>query len=242
MIRNVFVAKRAAMLIAIYGLLLIPAAESASASAKPHVITFGKWTIVQLSPATAAVTEKPPTAKIRTLLLDGRIKEFVDGSVHDVTDRLFVVRRAFRINDSLPAEAASPPHWQWQRGGWLLVDRLTGHISAVNLPDFDTALSVVSWYRDYAAYWGISDDGKQLYAVVAELNRRKPIVKAAGIKLSKEAEGTGNPECICAIPEWQRAPARVTFDDSSSPKRTYAIRGHAVDLVSDEDDDEEASK
>jgi hypothetical protein len=48
----------------------------------------------------------------------------------------------------------------------LLVDRMTGHISAINLPEFDSCYSVASWYSDYVAYCGVSDDGKTLYAVV----------------------------------------------------------------------------
>jgi len=74
--------------------------------------------------------EKPLTLKVRPLLVDARVKEFTLGPAHDVTDRLFVVRRAFRVNDSLPEES-STPHWQWQRGGWLLVDRVTGRVSPI---------------------------------------------------------------------------------------------------------------
>jgi hypothetical protein len=45
--------------------------------------------------------------KIRPLLVDGQTKEFAAGSPHDVTDRTFVVQRVFRLNDSLPQDAAS---------------------------------------------------------------------------------------------------------------------------------------
>jgi hypothetical protein len=38
-----------------------------------------------------------------------------------VTDRLFVVRRMFRLNDTLPTETAMTTKWTWERGGWLLV-------------------------------------------------------------------------------------------------------------------------
>ena len=40
--------------------------------------------------------------KIRALLVDGVLKEWTTGDAHDVTDRSFVVRRAIRINDTLP--------------------------------------------------------------------------------------------------------------------------------------------
>ncbi len=141
--------------------ILLSQALAVSAAAKTHVVTFGKWTTVQWSPDSVGGTEseKPLTLKVRPLLVDARVKEFTLGATHEITDRLFVVRRSFRFNDSLPQESNAPPHWQWQRGGWLLVDRITGHISPINLPEFDAFYSAASWYRDYAAYCGLSDDG-----------------------------------------------------------------------------------
>jgi hypothetical protein len=157
---------------------------------------------------------------------------------------LFVVRRAFRINDSLPQEPASPQHWQWQPGGWLLVDRTTGHVSPLNLPEFDAFYSAASWYRDYAAYCGVSDDGKKIFAVVAQINRRKPIVKwlIGEVKAEADTQQGQIPDSACKVPDWQRAPARVTFEASPSTKRTYVIRGHSVDLATSEEEDEEAAK
>jgi len=227
-------------------LLLMPAI--AFAVTKPHVITFGKWTTVQWSPNTASSDDKlltlPPTSKVRPLLVDARVKEFTLGAAHDVTDRLFVVRRAFRVNDSLPQEPASPPHWQWQPGGWLLVDRTTGHISPLNLPEFDAFYSTASWYRDYAAYCGVSDDGKKIFAVVAQISRRKPIVKwlIGEVKAEPDTPQGQIPDSPCKVPDWQRSPARVTFEASPSTKRTYVIRGHSGDLSTSEEEDEEATK
>jgi hypothetical protein len=94
------------------------------AATKVHVITFGKWAAVTCN---ADAEGKQVTIKIRALMVDGRVKEYVMSAPHDVTDRLFVARRVFRVNDSLPGDAA--PRWQWQRGGWLLVDRGTGRVS-----------------------------------------------------------------------------------------------------------------
>ena len=68
--------------------------------------------------------DEPMSIKIRALVVDGRVREYALGSPPEVTERLFVVRRVLRVNDALPEDAA--PKWQWQRGGWLLVDRLTG--------------------------------------------------------------------------------------------------------------------
>ena len=210
---------------------------------KPHVIAFGKWTTVQWFPATGGTADKTPlTLKVRALLVDARVKEFTLGPAHEVTDRLFVVRRAFRVNDSLPEESGTGPHWQWQRGGWLLVDRINGHIAPINLPEFDAFYSAASWYRDYAAYCGVSDDGKKVYAMVAQISRRRPVLK-------KSLDGVGmiegeqlKSDSACPAPAWQRAPIRVTFEPTNAAKQTFAIRGHVVDLVTEPEDDEEAAK
>ncbi len=223
-------------------LMLICGASMAQAVSKPHVIAVGKWSTVPWSPGLATTDDKPLTLKVRPLLIDARIKEFTLGAAHEVTDRLFVVRRAFRVNDSLPQESASPPHWQWQRGGWLLVDRATGHASAINLPEFDAFYSGASWYRDYAAYCGVSEDGKRVYAVVAQIGRRKPVLKKLLDGQSiVEGDGKGaSPGSACPVPLWQRSPTRVSFEPSAGPKQAFAIRGHAVDLMTEEDEDEDA--
>jgi hypothetical protein len=208
---------------------------SAAGAVKVHVVSFGKWMTVEWP---AGAGEKPLTMKIRALLVDERVKEYTLGSPHDVTDHLFVVRRAFRINDSLPEDSA--PHWQWQRGGWLLVDRASGRVSAINLPEFDVVYSAASWYRDYVAYCGVSDDGKKVDAIVAQISRRKPALK-------KQLTSDGLPEdaapdSACPAPAWQRNPMRVSFDSAGGEKQSYAIRGHVVDVVNDADEEEEGSK
>ena len=109
------------------------------------------------------------------------------GDAHDVTDRSFVVRRVIRLNDALPTDkpAAKKEHWVWQRGPWLLVDRVTGRETALRLPDYDPGASQVSWFRDYAAYCGVTPTRKSLYAVVAQIAARKPVLakKLAGSTL-----------------------------------------------------------
>jgi hypothetical protein len=209
---------------------------SAAGVVKVHVISFGKWMTVEWLAGTGA-DEKPKTIKIRALVVDERVKEYTLGPPHEVTDHLFIVRRAFRMNDSLPEDSA--PHWQWQRGGWLLVDRTTGRISAINLPEFDVLYSAASWYRDYVAYCGVSDDGKKVYAIVAQINRHKPVLKKP---LSEALSDDAAPDSACPAPSWQRGPMRVSFEPSGGAKMTFAVRGHAVDVVNDEDEEEEASK
>lgn len=44
------------------------------------------------------------------------------------------------------------------RGG-LLVDRMTGQLSPINLQQFDVFYSAASWYRDYVAHSGVAEDG-----------------------------------------------------------------------------------
>jgi hypothetical protein len=153
-------------------LILVVAAQAVS---KPHVITFGKWTAVKSS--IASDEGRTDDLRVRAIYVDGRQKEFTLGVPHEVTDRLFVVRRVIRVNDALPQETASIPRWTWQRGGWLVIDRVTGRIAQVTLPEFDPDASSASWYRDYVAYCGVSDDGRKAFAVVAQLGRRKPILK-----------------------------------------------------------------
>ena len=200
-------------------------AATAFAAAKPHLIQFGKKTPVKLF--VGPNEDSSLQLHVQPLSVDGKIKEFTTGTPHDVTDRLFVVRRAYRINDSLDRDANTIPRWKWQRGGWLLVDRDTGRISQLTLPEFDPYYSAASWYRDYVAYCGVSDNGEKLYAVVAQLGRRKPVVR----KDLGAAKGGDMPESECSAPEWQRQPTRVTFAPAGSSKLTFEVRGHAADIA-----------
>jgi hypothetical protein len=145
---------------------------------------------------------------------------------------LFVIRRAYRLNDSLPEDGKTQPRWRWQRGGWLLVDRETGHVGNVNLPEFDPYYSAASWYRDYVAYCGVSDSGERLYAVVAQLGRKKAVLR----KELGAAQGKDQPDSECAAPEWQRQPTRVTFKPAGAQAITFTVHGHAADVAVSDDD------
>jgi hypothetical protein len=236
---------RSRLRIALPVVVVILQASPLAAVSKPHTISFGKWTTVQWFSDAATGDDKPLALKVRPLLVDAHVKEFTLGPAHDVTDRLFVVQRVFRVNDSLPQESTTPPHWQWQRGGWMLVDRTTGHIAPINLAEFDVFYSAASWYRDYAAYCGVSEDGKKVFAIVAQISRRKPVLKKLldGANIAGAEVKETSADSVCPPPAWQRTPARVTFEPAGAPKQTYAIRGHAVDLMNEsEEEDEEASK
>jgi hypothetical protein len=151
--------------------------SSVAAASKPHIISFGKVMNVKLF--LGPTEDRTAPLVVRPLYVDGKLKEFTTGDAHDVTDRLFVIRRAFRVNNNLPDEDGSRklPNWMWQKGGWLMVDRTTARISQVALPVFDPFYSHASWFRDYVAYCGLSDDQNHLFAVVAQLGSKKPLLK-----------------------------------------------------------------
>jgi hypothetical protein len=219
------------------------AAFAAVPPKKPHVVLLGSARQFPYSKAgdPAGAGPDETTLKARPLLVDGRVSEWTTGEAHDITDRSFVVRRALRINDSLPSDkptdkpAAKPAeHWVWQRGPWLLVDRLTGHVTALKLPDYDPGVSQVAWFRDYAAYCGVTATGKSLYAVVAQVGVRKPVLAK---KLSAyDAEGAVWP--ACAAPEWEREPLKVTFHPAGRDAASFDLVGGSARLVEDGDDSE----
>jgi hypothetical protein len=223
---------------AIVSLLLFALLSVAAygATAKQHVISFGKPLAVKLF--VGPTEDKTLDIKVRALYVDSKIKEFTTGEVHEVTDRLFVVRRSFRVNNSLPIEEApvgqrKMPKWLWQRGNWLLVDRLTGRVSQVNLPEFDPFYSEATWFRDYVAYCGISDNAEKLYAIVTQLGRKKPVLRR---EIGTASQGD-LPDADCAAPTWEREPVRVTFLPKKSEKLSYTVRGHAADVAPGSDED-----
>jgi hypothetical protein len=152
------------------------------------------------------------------------VKEFTLGQPYDITDRQFVVRRAYRLNDQLPDDSNNVPHWKWQRGGWLLVDRQTGRVVELKMPEFDPFYSVASWYRDYVAYCGTSSDGEKLYAVVVQLGTKKPLLRQD----LGSASGSNTPDSECPAPAWQRNPARVTFQPPGGKPLSFMIPAHGT--------------
>lgn len=207
------------------------------AAHKTHTVFLGAIKRVAYSkvgdPAGAAAGETE--LKIRALLVDGQVKEWTTGESHDVTDRSFVVRRALRLNDALPGEnpAAAKETWVWQRGPWLIVDRLTGHITALKLPDYDPGVSQVTWFRDYGAYCGVTASGKSLYAVVAQLSARKPVLA----KKLAEFDAENRPEQTCAASDWQREPLRVTFHPAGRAAASFDVAPGSAVLVEESEDE-----
>jgi hypothetical protein len=202
-----------------------------SADKKPHVIGYGRTMAVKLLLGPDEAQSAP--MKVRALTVDGKVKEFVTGDAHEVTDRLFVVRRAFRLNNNLPEEEGKGASWVWQRGGWLMVDRLTARVTQLSLVEFDPFYSQASWFRDYVAYCGLSDNGEKLSAVVMQLGRKKAV-------LSKELGAAGredSPDSQCDPPGWEKKPTRVTFLPKHGDKQTFSIFGHAWDAAPGSDEE-----
>src|SRR5271169_5133252 len=83
--------------------LVLLFAAIASAATKPHVIGFGSPQPVKLYVGPSE--DKAIDITVRALYVDTKLKEYTTGNPHDVTDRTFVVRRAFRINDALPDDS-----------------------------------------------------------------------------------------------------------------------------------------
>jgi hypothetical protein len=205
-------------------MLILAAVVAAEAASKPHIVALGKVQTVQIY--FGAGESKTQDITVRPLYVDTKVREFTTGLSHDVTDRLFVVQSAFRVNDSLPGDPPKQAKWVWQRGGWLLVDRSSGHITHIKLPDFDPAYSEVSWYRDYAAYCGISEGAERWSALVAQIGVRKALYrKELGGAASGDA-GSG-----CRLPQWERRPPRVTFDRSGDSFTVNVATRQVMDPV-----------
>jgi hypothetical protein len=213
----------------------IAGSASFATTAKIHTVFVGSGKVVPYSslgdPAGALPAEKQ--LRVRPLLVDGKVKEWTTGESHAITDRTFVIRRALRLNDALPGDTKE--HWVWQRGPWLMVDRVKGGVTALHLPDYDPAISNVIWFRDYAAYCGLTASGKQLYAVVAQLAARKPVLAK---KLSAWNAGENQPPA-CAAAVWQREPLRVTFQQPGASAVSYDLVGLSAVLVEDGNGSEE---
>ncbi len=204
---------------------------------KVHTVTLGPFRRCPLHPA----RRDPRYQDRRDLHPQGSAhssstttrKSRTTGEVHDVTDRTFTIRRALRLNDALPTDAGS--HWVWQPGPWLSVDRITGHVTALHLPDFDAAVSDVVWFRDYAAYCGIATTAKGgLFAVVAQLGAHRPVVQ----KQIGPWPQSNHFIPVCQPARWQRLPMRVTLKPTGGEATTYNVVGTASILEEGDNSDE----
>lgn len=191
-------------------------------AAKMHFVTLGAVRKVPYTPPEAtpdSKSEEATTLRIRPLVVDDKPREWTVGDLHEVTDRTFVIRRALKINDSLPGE---PARWSWQPGPWLQVDRSSGHITPLHLPDFDPQISEVVWFRDYAAYCGLVPTLKGgVMAIVMELGTRKPV--AQRVLANWPLEKPVHP--VCSPAQWQRMPMRATLCLTGGAPMTFDVAG-----------------
>ena len=208
------------------------------AAAKVHTVSLGAVRRVPFTPPDATPdTKSDETAslKVRPLFVDDKQKEWTTGDLHEVTDRSFTIRRALRLNDALPAD--SGPRWVWQPGPWLLVDRTTGHITALHMPNFDAAVSDVTWFRDYAAYCGTVSGAKGgLFAMVSQIGARRPIVQRAIGTWPQQDHFIP----VCQPAQWQRLPLRVTLQPTSGTALTFNVVG-STSLIEENDNSDAES-
>ena len=215
--------------------LALAAPQACWCAAKVHTVALGSVRHEPYSatgdPAGAQKEEK--LLSVRPLVVDGKVREWTTGDVHEVTERSFAVRRAVRLNDSLPGDRGAK--WVWQRGPWVLVDRGSGKVTALHLPDFDPAVSTVIWFRDYAAYCGVKASGKHLYAVVAQVAARRPLMA----KKLQAWDAANHESPVCAPAVWQRDPLKVTFQASGADPVSFDLVGTSAVLVEDGDNENE---
>jgi hypothetical protein len=152
----------AVLAVAVYG----------QAKPKTHTVAVGRGHLVSWTIGEAA---EQRSLMVRPLVVDERRKEWVMGEPHDVTDHSFVILQVQQINDAQPSEKV--PHFIWQTGSWLQVERNTGHITVLRLAGYDPALSGISWFRDYAAYCALAPQARALYAEIVELGQHKPAAR-----------------------------------------------------------------
>lgn len=219
---------------ALASLVLCCCALTAAATPKAHSVTLGAMRRVPYSPPESTAdtrAQDATTLRVRPLLVDGSQREWTVGELHDVTDRSFTIRRAMRLNDALPGEQ---PKWTWQPGPWLLVDRVSGHIAALHLPAFDPAVSEVAWFRDYAAYCGITTTARGgLVAVVAQLGARKAVAESL---ISKWPLAPA-PRPACGPVRWERTPMRAILQPTGGAPVTFTVVGTSS-LIEEGDSEE----
>ena len=222
--------------------LAAPMILHAAATPKVHTVSLGPVRKVPYTPPFATPDSRDDdstTLKIRPLFVDTRQKEWTVGELHNISDRTFAIRRALHINDALPTDTAE--RWVWQPASWIVVDRASGHVTALHLPAFDAAVSDAVWFRDYVAYCGTatstrgSDVAKNgLIAVVAQVGGRKAVAqRPVGRWPQPDRSGPA-----CEPAKWQRLPIRATLQPAGGDPVTFDVVG-STSLIEEGDNDDE---
>jgi len=105
----------------------------------------------------------------------------------------------------------------------------------LSLPDFDPYYSNATWFRDYVAYCGLSqnDAANKLFAVVVQLGQKRPLIR----KELGAPRGEEMPDSECAPPKWERAPMRVTFAPVGKPAASFEIHGRWAEAAETPDEE-----
>jgi hypothetical protein len=210
-------------------LLLAPAALSAAAKAQTVALGAAHHQPYSIQGDPAGAQKDKTHLDVRPLVVYGKVKEWTTGQSHPVTECSFTVRRAVRLNESLLSDKTE--HRVWQRGPWLLVDRTTGKVTALHLPEFDPGVSEVVWFRDYAACCGLSTTRRQLLAVVMQIAARRPLLRRK--PGARNEASPVNP--ACALPVWQREPLRVSFQPTGAAAPVnFALVGASAVVAEDD--------
>ena len=191
-------------------------AAGMGATAKVHVIAFGKWMAVQWFPGSAtpgsAAKDKAITMRMRALVVDGRVKEYMLGAPHEVTERLFVVRRVFRVNDSLPEESAAALAVAARR---LAAGR--PH-DGPSFGDQSAGVRRVLLGRQLVPRLRcLLRRGRRWQEDIRHGGAAQPAQAGAEEELSgRGVADDAAPDSACPAPAWQRAPVRVSFEPAGS--------------------------
>lgn len=206
---------------------------------KVHSVALGpvrRVPYVAADVARESKADEAGTLRVRALFIDGKQREWTTGDAHDVTDRSFVTRRVVHVNDALAGERAG--RWVWQPGPWLLVDRFTGHVTALHLPDFDASVSEAVWYRDFAAYCGVhvAAKGGGLSAMVWQIGARR----AALARVVAPWPQVERVRPVCAPAVWQREPMRVTMQPTGGEPMLFDVTGTSSQMVEEGSDGDDS--
>jgi len=83
----------------------------------------------------------------------------------------------------------------------------------------------------------VTASGKSLYAVVAQVAARKPVLA----KKLAAFDSENHPEPICGAAQWQREPLRITFHAAGKDEVSFDLVPGSAVLVEDSGDEPETS-